>query len=129
MNDIYNHKEGLKKYLQNYLTNPQIHPEDKNKTTPFLEEASLHIGTARKKRFLIALKQMQEWFNPKYKKPLSQASKEELKSLIARINTASLFNDKKEYSEWTKFSFKICLRKFINHTEGKDWNNHQYSDR
>jgi len=106
--DIYNRKRNLERAIVR-LKNSQLSEENKNLILKFHDECiSNGLSADRLVFYIEKLGRMAQLLN----KDFTKATKEDIKEIIRSIE----LNEK--YSEWTKYSFKVALKKFYKWVEG-----------
>lgn len=93
---------------------PKVNKEAIAKFTNNCFAEGLSIG--RINRYIHNLKQIANWLG---NKKFEDVTTEDIKSLIAEL-------EKKDYSEWTKYGFKVTLKKFFQQLRGFEWHSKQY---
>jgi site-specific recombinase XerD/ribosomal protein L40E len=100
--EVYCFKRRIEACLRKIRNNPSIDEESKQKILDFYQECIVRgYSKARIIKYLVTLERIARDLG----KPLTQAKKEDIVNLIAKI-------EQRGYSEWTKHDYKVILRIF-----------------
>jgi len=100
--EVYCFKRRIEGCLRKIRNNPSIDEESKQKILDFYQECIVRgYSKARIIKYLVTLERIARDLG----KPLTQAKKEDIVNLIAKI-------EQRGYSEWTKHDYKVILRIF-----------------
>lgn len=100
MNDPHNYQGKLKRALER-LEKSSLSSRNKELIRNFKDECQLYLSTGRTLRYVMLLTRIATWMS----KDMDKADENDLKAVIARVNSEDL-------SEWTRQFYKITLRKF-----------------
>jgi site-specific recombinase XerD/ribosomal protein L40E len=99
--EVYCYKRKIEACLRK-IRNSRIDEESKQKILDFYQECIIRgYSKARIIKYLVTLERIARDLG----KPLTQAKKEDMVNLIAKL-------EQKDYSEWTKHDYKVILRIF-----------------
>ncbi len=108
MQDIHNYKRTLERIVERVSSEEKFSKEDREITLRFKDDLlASNISLPKVARYL----QDVIWFNRNFNKNFSLATVENIKGVIAKLNQSS-------YSENTKKSIKIALRKLYKFIRG-----------
>jgi site-specific recombinase XerD/ribosomal protein L40E len=109
--EVYCFKRRIEACLRKIRNNPSIDEESKQKILDFYQECIVRgYSKARIIKYLVTLERIARDLG----KPLTQAKKEDIVNLIAKI-------EQRGYSEWTKHDYKVILRIFYKWLRRNDY--------
>ena len=126
--DVFNWDKNLSTVLYN-IDNSDISDKNKEAIKKFYESCVIEgISKGRTLRYVHTVKLIAErWFE----KDFEDATEEDIKELIRKIEEAKINNAKNKgrgYSEWSKYHFKITIKKFFQQLRGYEWGSKVYPE-
>ncbi|UCG95534.1 MAG: tyrosine-type recombinase/integrase [archaeon] len=113
MSKIQKSEQRLKTCLRRI---DKLKENDKKLILKFKDEAFAQgLSNARVLHYLIDIQKISEWTS----KDLDKLTEDEIKKLVSRI-------ERKDYSEHTKKSYKLSIKKFYQFLEGYEWRSKEY---
>ena len=117
-NNVHNYDKRLKSQLLKLNKRKELSKRNKELIKGFLDECSSQgLSKTRIYFYLIRLRKICQRID----KDLDKLTKKDIKELVAKINRA-------EYTEWTKQSYKVTIKKFYQWLKGHEWGSLEYPD-
>lgn len=112
--DLYNEEQRLDTVL-NKLEQSNILRVNKTKINEFKNHLlSSSVGKNKTSRYLYDLIHIAEWLS----KPFDKANKKDIERIMMKLEEAKGEQTHKLFSEWTKYGYRIILRKFFKWLRG-----------
>jgi len=116
---IYNIKKKLETQIKKIKESDKISEKDKELILKFYDECySQGLSDTRVLFYVSKLWMLAHWCD----KDFDQLTKEDIKSLVRRIETNN-------YTEWTKQNYKVTIKKFWQWLDGYEWRSKEYPDK
>ena len=100
--DVHNYEKRLESVVRRIKASKEISRANRRLLLAFKDELLLELSVGRVARHLENMFNVARWLG----KDLSRATKEDVKAVIAKLNSMP-------YSEWTRHFYKVSIRKFF----------------
>lgn len=116
---IYQNSEDIERIVKTIESNEKVDKEDKVAVRRFVNQALAYgISRIRIYFYIVRLSVLIRLSG----KPLSKLDKDGVKALVAKIEQGN-------YSEQTKKSYKVTIKKFYQFLDGFEWNSKRYPEK